>query len=53
MSGASVLLTGFEPFTTGQGLELTHNPTADIALRVTSDDYGEAVDLLEGLEPGD
>ena len=24
-----ILLTGFEPFTTGLGLELTHNPTAD------------------------
>ncbi len=41
MSGSSVLLTGFEPFTTGQGLELTHNPTADIALRVA--DRVEAV----------
>ncbi len=29
-----ILLTVFEPFTTGQGLELTHNPTADIALSV-------------------
>ena len=26
-----LLLTGFEPFTTGQGLRLTHNPTGDIA----------------------
>jgi pyroglutamyl-peptidase len=30
----TVLLTGFEPFTTGQGLALTHNPTADIVERV-------------------
>jgi pyroglutamyl-peptidase len=29
-----ILFTGFEPFTTGQGLVLTHNPTADIAQRV-------------------
>jgi pyroglutamyl-peptidase len=29
-----ILLTGFEPFTTQQGLELTHNPTADIAIDV-------------------
>jgi len=29
-----ILFTGFEPFTTGQGLMLTHNPTADIAQRV-------------------
>ena len=29
-----ILFTGFEPFTTGQGLVLTHNPTADIAERV-------------------
>jgi pyroglutamyl-peptidase len=29
-----VLITGFEPFTTGQGLVLTHNPTADIVARV-------------------
>ena len=31
-----VLLTGFEPFTTGQGLALTHNPTADIVQRVAA-----------------
>ena len=30
-----ILLTGFEPFTTGQGLELSHNPTADIVRRVS------------------
>ena len=29
-----ILLTGFEPFTTGEGLTLTHNPTADIVARV-------------------
>jgi len=29
-----LLLTGFEPFTTGQGLTLKHNPTADIARRL-------------------
>jgi pyroglutamyl-peptidase len=29
-----IFLTGFEPFTTGQGLVLDHNPTADIAKRV-------------------
>jgi pyroglutamyl-peptidase len=29
-----ILLTGFEPFTTGEGLILTHNPTADIVARV-------------------
>jgi pyroglutamyl-peptidase len=29
-----ILLTGFEPFTTGQGLVLDHNPTADIVQRV-------------------
>ena len=29
-----LLITGFEPFTTGQGLRLEHNPTADIAPRV-------------------
>ena len=29
-----VLITGFEPFTTGQGVTLTHNPTADIVRRV-------------------
>jgi len=28
------LITGFEPFTTGQGLVLEHNPTADIARNV-------------------
>jgi len=27
-----ILVTGFEPFTTGQGLKLVHNPTADIAM---------------------
>ena len=32
-----ILLTGFEPFTTGRGLELTHNPTADIARSVAAD----------------
>ena len=31
-----ILLTGFEPFTTGQGLELTHNPTAEIAMSVAA-----------------
>jgi pyroglutamyl-peptidase len=31
-----ILFTGFEPFTTGQGLVLTHNPTADIAERVAA-----------------
>ena len=29
-----ILLTGFEPFTTGQGLVLDHNPTSDIVKRV-------------------
>lgn len=28
------MITGFEPFTTGQGLVLDHNPTADIAAAV-------------------
>ena len=28
------MITGFEPFTTGQGLVLDHNPTADIATAV-------------------
>jgi pyroglutamyl-peptidase len=31
-----MLLTGFEPFTTGQGLKLEHNPTADIVQRVAT-----------------
>ncbi len=31
-----ILLTGFEPFTTGQGLKLTHNPTADYAAEVAN-----------------
>jgi pyroglutamyl-peptidase len=35
-----VLLTGFEPFTTGRGLSLSHNPTADIALAVGSETAG-------------
>ena len=39
-----VLLTGFEPFTTGQGLKLDHNPTADIVRRVA---HG-----LEGVDYG-
>lgn len=30
------LLTGFEPFTTGQGLALTHNPTAGMVERVAA-----------------
>ena len=29
-----ILLTGFEPFTTGQGRVLEHNPTAEIVSRV-------------------
>ena len=29
-----LLLTGFVPFTTGQGLKLAHNPTGDIALKL-------------------
>ena len=37
-----ILVTGFEPFTTGQGLVLTHNPTADIATRVA--------ERIEGVE---
>ena len=36
---AVMLLTGFEPFTTGQGLVLTHNPTADIVLRVAENTW--------------
>ena len=28
------LITGFEPFTTGQGLKLTHNPTGKTAQRI-------------------
>lgn len=31
-----ILITGFEPFTTGRGLRLECNPTADIARRVAS-----------------
>ena len=31
-----ILVTGFEPFTTGQGLKLDHNPTGDIAMAVAS-----------------
>jgi len=31
-----MLLTGFEPFTTGQGVKLDHNPTADIVKRVAA-----------------
>jgi pyroglutamyl-peptidase len=31
-----MLITGFEPFTTGQGVILSHNPTAGIAERVAS-----------------
>jgi pyroglutamyl-peptidase len=31
-----LLLTGFEPFTTGEGIKLDHNPTADIVGRVAS-----------------
>ena len=33
-SGCHILLTGFEPFTTGHGLTLDHNPTADIVENV-------------------
>ena len=35
-----VLLTGFEPFTTGQGLSLSHNPTADITRTVADETPG-------------
>jgi len=35
-----VLVTGFEPFTTGRGLELSHNPTADIALSIAKHHEG-------------
>ena len=35
-TGPSILLTGFEPFTTGQGLVLDHNPTASIATQVAT-----------------
>jgi pyroglutamyl-peptidase len=31
-----MLLTGFEPFTTGRGLVLTHNPTADIVRQIAA-----------------
>jgi len=41
-----ILLTGFEPFTTGQGLVLSHNPTADIVARVTSNLHGVRHDVL-------
>jgi len=34
------LITGFEPFTTGQGLVLTHNPTADIAQALHAPEAG-------------
>ena len=33
----TVLLTGFEPFTTGQGLILNNNPTAQIVQRVAAE----------------
>ena len=38
MTGENItqLITGFEPFTTGQGLVLDHNPTAQIAAQVAS-----------------
>jgi len=42
----SVLLTGFEAFTTGQGLALTHNPTADIVERVAAGLEGVASAVL-------
>ena len=34
VTNCHTLLTGFEPFTTGLGLTLEHNPTADIAVRI-------------------
>ena len=39
----SVLITGFEPFTTGQGLVLNRNPTGEVARAV-----GEAVEACTG-----
>ena len=41
-----MLLTGFEPFTTGQGLVLTHNPTADIVQRVAERTPEVATEVL-------
>ena len=40
---STILITGFEPFTTGQGLKLAHNPTAEwaeaISARVDDADF--------------
>jgi len=60
MTGQNItqLITGFEPFTTGQGLVLEHNPTADIAAQVAAQlrsgahqtlpvSYGKTKDALE------
>lgn len=41
-----MLLTGFEPFTTGQGLVLDHNPTADIVRRVAEELEGVTFGVL-------
>ncbi len=41
-----MLLTGFEPFTTGLGLELSHNPTADIVRRVAPQVPGASAAVL-------
>lgn len=41
------LVTGFEPFTTGEGLVLDHNPTAEMALRLAD----EHVDVVGAVLP--
>ena len=41
-----VLVTGFEPFTTGKGLRLTHNPTADVACAVAARSEGVRAGVL-------
>ena len=46
-----ILLTGFEPFTTGQGLVLTENPTADIVKGVASRWPAAAPDLVAEVLP--
>ena len=42
-----LLLTGFEPFTTGEGLTLDHNPTASIATNVA----GQMPDVVGAVLP--
>jgi|TARA_Y100000310_G_scaffold114943_1_gene113490 pyroglutamyl-peptidase len=41
-----LLITGFRPFTTGLGLKLDHNPTADIARRVAEGSSSVVAEVL-------